>query len=333
MKNRKLLIFIAAILSVIVLFAACAKKEDSSVPASEGYYNGYYYDSSDSKEKAPAEESVPEPGSVPGNTEHQQIVVEDPAGRKLIYTVSMTINTENYDADYSLILSKLREYGGYTYAETSSGTKPVKDTDYGREAEFVLKIPVEKLDAYLTSLEQNTEISRKEINVEDTTEHYFDTEHRIELLEERYKRLEGYLEKVETIEDVIALESEMNDIIYQLDNLRGEVKGLDNLIAYSTVRISLYEKVNIAKIPHENPNIFERMGNAVTVSFRAVVDLLSGLLVVIAASLPVLGLLAVIALIVFIIVKICINASRKKKQKRAAMMNAANGGMTQHMNG
>ena len=320
MKNRRLFITISIILSAFLLFTACSKKEDNSYS-----YNGYVEPGAYEESGYKDEEAAPEPNPAPGSPEHQQIVVDDPAGRKLIYTVSMTINTENYDKDYSLILSRLHEYGGYTYSETSSGTKPVKDTDYGREASFVLKIPVEKLDAYLASIEQETEITRKEISVEDTTERYYDTEHRIALLEDRYERLEKYLDKVETIEDIMAVESEMNDIIYQLDNLRGEVKGMDNLVAYSTVKITLYEKVNIARVPHENPDIFERMGNAITVSFRAVVDLLSGLLVVIAASLPVLGLLAVAGLIIYVIVKVCINISRKRKAKRYAM---AQGHMT-----
>ena len=46
---------------------------------------------------------------------------------------------------------------------------------------------------------------------------------------------------------------------------------------------------------------------------------------VIAASLPVLGLLAVAGLIIYVIVKVCINISRKRKAKRYAM---AQGHMT-----
>ena len=314
MKKKRLIMIVSMLTVLTLLFTGCA----SGKYGYDGDYAldpepGYYY-SNDQKAEYYDEESSVAEGAGTGN--HQKIVSDDPNGRKLIYTVDITIRTKDYDNDLALILNKLREYGGYIYSESTSGTKPEKDTDSGRETRLTVKIPVENLDSYLSAVEENTNITNREVSVEDTTDIYYDTEHRIELLEDRYKRLEEYLDKVETIEDIITLEAEMNDIIYELDILKGQVKGMDNQIAYSTVMIDLYEIVSIASQPHERANLFERMGNALTVSFRGVIDALSAIMVLLAASVPILGLLLIIAVIIIIIVKICISSSRKRKQKK-----------------
>ena len=161
------------------------------------------------------------------------------------------------------------------------------------------------------------------MDVEDTTDYYYDTESRIELLETRYAKLEEYLRSASSMEDIITLESEMSDILYQLDELKGAKRSLDNQIAYSTVNIDLEEIVKASSVSYESGGLGERMKNGIVATFRGVVSFLENLLVFLVAALPVFALLGVLALIVLLIVKACIRAGKKRRQKRNASQDPA----------
>jgi len=177
-------------------------------------------------------------------------------------------------------------------------------------------VPIENLEQFLAMIEDGSNVISRQMDVYDTTEYYFDTESRIELLETRYDKLNGYLQEATSMEDIITLEQEMSDILYQLDELKGTKRGLDDKVAYSTVEIELYEVVNASDVEYKSENLGTRIKNALTVTFRGVLSFLEGLLVVLIAALPVLAVLGGIAIVVVVIVKQSIRISRKRKARK-----------------
>ena len=243
---------------------------------------------------------------------YQNIVQNTVEGQMLIYMVDMSIITEEYDKDYASIKMKLSKLGGYVYTEYSSGTKGSDDLRY---VSLVLKIPVENLDEFVNGVDKEMKVTSKRINVEDTTDQYYDIASRIDLLETRYRKMEEYLKTATEMQDIITIEEEMSNIIYQLENLKGEKKGIENKVRFSTVNITLNEAKSSAINAYDEKTIWDRMANGIFSTFNDMVDYMGDILVLFVSSLPVLGLIAVIAIIIIVIVKII---SRRKSKKQNA---------------
>ena len=306
---KRIFALIVALAMAFCLFAACGKKAESY---------GTYDMQAVTEEAEPSEEN----GSNASGQGNRILVSGVDTDRKLIYQVSLGIRTEQYNEDYAWISQKLTEYGGYIYSEYTYGTQPETSKDSGRSTSMTIKIPIEKLEQFLNNVEEKSNVVSKQMDVEDTTDYYYDTEARIELLETRYAKLEEYLRSAGSMEDIIALESEMSDILYQLDELKGTKRGLDNQIAYSTVTIDLEEIVKPTSVSYESDSLGERMKNGIVTTFRGVVSFLEGLLVFLIAALPVLALLGILALIVLFIVKACIRSGKKRRKQNTASENS-----------
>ena len=298
---KKLSGIVAVIIVICILFAACGKQLD---------HIGY-----EGKEDYHSPEAEPQPMPAPTDSEedsYQNIVQNTVEGQMLIYMVDMSIITEEYDKDYASIKMKLSKLGGYVYTEYSSGTKGSDDLRY---VSLVLKIPVENLDEFVNGVDKEMKVTSKRINVEDTTDQYYDIASRIDLLETRYRKMEEYLKTATEMQDIITIEEEMSNIIYQLENLKGEKKGIENKVRFSTVNITLNEAKSSAINAYDEKTIWDRMANGISSTFNDMVDYMGDILVLFVSSLPVLGLIAVIAIIIIVIVKII---SRRKSKKQNA---------------
>lgn len=305
---KRIFAFAAALVLAFCLFAGCGRKSEVS--------NDPY----DMFETAESESPSYSGGAAPEEAGGNHILVNGvDTDRKLVYWVELDIRTEHYNEDYAMIMNRLDAYGGYIYSEYIYGIEPETNLDRGRSASLMLKVPVEHLAEFLDAIEGSSNVVSKQMDVDDTTDRYFDTESRIELLETRYAKLEEYLNAAESMEDIIILESEMSDLLYQLDDLKGERRGMDNRVAYSTVSIELDEIVKATSVSYESEGLGERMKNGIVATFRGVLSFLEGLLVFLVAALPVLALLGIFALIILLIVKASIKGAKKRRQNKTSV--------------
>ena len=75
--------------------------------------------------------------------------------------------------------------------------------------------------------------------MEDITGSYFDTQARLNALEQEEKRLLELLEKAETLDEIIQLEDRISNVRYEIESLTSQMKIYDKEVAYSTVSIFL----------------------------------------------------------------------------------------------
>jgi len=235
--------------------------------------------------------------------------------RKLIYRADYYIETTTFDTDYDLIVSKLGILGGYAQNTYVDGTKPVEYGDRGRHAQLYLRIPISKYDEFLSALEGIGNILSKSQTTDDVSAQYFDTEARIRVLNTQLTRLESLLEKADKLEDIITLEREITDVMYELDRYEGQKRQLDNLIDYTTVSISLTEVNEISTISESEKGLGQRIAEAFKDVSKGFLRFLEGLAVVIVAGSP-------IWISIGIIVVLIVWLSRRGKKRRAAKKEA-----------
>ena len=224
----------------------------------------------------------------------------------------MELRTDAFDSHYEALVSKAKAMGGYVQYGNVWGTKPEVYGDSGRTAELTFRIPAEQAEAFLTFAEGNGEVARQSVNTEDVTLDYYDRETRLEVLRAQLDRLQSILVETDNLADIIQLEQAISDVTLEIEQMTTQLRRYDDLIDYATVHIYLYEESLIAG-PAATKGFGERVSEGFRSNLSGVGVFLENSLVWLISALPVLVLLAVIALVVILIVRaIC----RKRKNKQ-----------------
>ncbi len=298
--KRKIFIAIVSIFTMLLLLASCASPASmyeaaaaSAAPADAEY-------SAEAPEPAPAESAETGKGAGLGDLSDAQLPQTD---RKLVYTASFSINSRNFDSDYNTIKTQLSEINGYVETENTHTDNP--EYGYTRSADMTLRVPQPSFNTFLDKLSGIGELREKSISTEDISSQYFDTDARIEILEQRKARLMNYLETATTTEDIIKLESELSDVLYELDQYKGSKRGMDKMVEYTAVNVNLREIVTPDKVAGtpERP-LDQRTQDAFQISWAGVGSFLQNFAIAISAAAPVLLLLAIIAAGVFGVIKL-----------------------------
>ena len=317
MRKKNFLRLTALILCALLLagaFAGCSSGVDYSQAETDSSYPS---SGTGSANEAGSPEEVPEPevsysdsskasddaGSVSGaETAADSDAVADSANvdaQKLIRTVYLNGETRDFDGALSGLNAAVSEYGGYVESSSESGRKPEEYGDSGRSAQVVARIPSEKLDDFLTKAGGLIDIISQSSNVENVTSQYYDYSARKESYEVQLQRLESILTEAATLSDVLALETEIARVRYEIESLETTLRGLDNKISYSTVTIDFYELTEFEQPQSKEQSLGERMSTAFNQSVKSFGEWLKDFVVWCSGNL--LALAFIIAAIVLLV--------------------------------
>lgn len=160
--------------------------------------------------------------------------------RKLIRTFDIQIQTKEFDSVISGIQTKVDELGGYIeHSSLDSGSSYY--SHYNRYSYMTVRIPSDKLDSFVENVQETANVTNISESTEDITLNYVDVESRKKALETEQGRLLDLLEKAETVEDIITIESRLSEVNYQLESYTSRLRTYDNQVDYSTVHIDISE--------------------------------------------------------------------------------------------
>ncbi|MEA5002655.1 MAG: DUF4349 domain-containing protein [Christensenella sp.] len=224
--------------------------------------------------------------------------------RKLTYSATFDISTKQYDSDYNKINTEIGAVGGYIEHESSGTNAPYNTQTPARYTTMTMRIPVDNYNAFLDKLSGIGEVTNKQKNTEDFSDQYYDTTSRIDLLEGQKARLMEHLATATNTEDIIALEQEITDVIYELDQLQGNVRRMDNLVEYATVSMNLTELITPETIGSDGQPLGDRASEAFSLSMTGVGRFLENFAIGFMAALPVIILIVIIIVIVLIVIRL-----------------------------
>ena len=235
------------------------------------------------------------------------------SGRKLIRTVRLEMQTKEYDELIDGIGKKIQEMNGYI--ENSSVWGNSYNSSGTRNSEYTVRIPSDRLDEFIQVVGELGNVVYKNEYVEDVTLQYVDVESHKKALETERDRLLELLEQAENLEDLLAIESRLSEVRYELENYGSQKRFLDNQIDYSTVSLSIMEVERITDTGEKGffQEIAERFGNSLYMVGKG----LRGFVIALIGSLPVLAVWAVvIAGLLFLIRKFLYGNTGKKERKK-----------------
>lgn len=295
--------------------ASYAVAEDT---AAYDYDGGYMLNNSAAAatEEAAEYEDVAEPAEGAAEVPNDAL-----AGRKLIRTVNMNVETEQFDALVPNLQNQVTALGGYiedmsSYSRNDNYSSDYIGTKYLRYASMTVRIPQQNLDAFLNEVgEQSNIVSRSE-SVTDVTLQYVDLESHKKALTTEQSRLLELMEQAQSVEDIITIEGRLSEVRYQIESMEFQLRTYDNQIDYSTVYLSIDEVERYT--PTEEITTGERVRNGFMDSVRGVGRGIGNFAIWFVINLPYLTVWAVIIIIIVLIVRLVIKRTAKRRAKKAA---------------
>lgn len=241
-----------------------------------------------------------------------QEAVLSQSSRKLIRTVNMNLETQNFDGLIKNISDLTASVHGYIEQSDISGNSLSSTGDRSnRYSSITARIPADQLDQFLTEISNQGNVTYKSENVQDVTLQYTDITSRKKTLQTEQERLWTLLEKADSVDSIIALESRLSEVRYQLESLESQLRTLDNQIVYSTVSLSIQEvQVLTATAPDTIP---VRIQKGLSHSINELATFSVDFFVWFVSSLPILIIFAIFVSIVVLILKKIRKKSRSCK--------------------
>ena len=293
-------------------YDTAASYDGGMVLRNEAGAASYEYEVAEAAEEPVSEESYVQEGA-------GQDVVAPETSRKLIKTVNILAETEDFDTLVPGLQKQVEALGGYieyisVYDVHSSYVEDQQVKQ--RCANVTARVPKEKLDGFLAQVGEQTNITSRSENVEDVTLQYVDLESHKKALVTEQERLLALMEKAETVEDIIAIEGRLSEVRYQLESMESQLRTYDNRIDYSTVELSITEVRKYS--PPQEATVWQRIQSGFMKSLDDIGFGIRDFAIRFVIDIPYIVLwLAVIAVAV-IVVRILWKVWKKRRAKRVA---------------
>ena len=300
---------LAAFLSVIILlsFAGC-----SSAP-SNGFYKNESMDYSYASGETEESDSFMDYSYSDGEGSAEIKENTSASGRKLIRSVSLSMETLEFESFVAVLQQKVAEAGGYIESSAVNGNS--YNYSRSRSASFTCRIPSAKLDAFLSAVDGIGNVTYSYEDQKDVTLNYVDTEARIASLQTEYDRLLELLAQAESVDTIIMLEQRLSDVRYQLESYKSQLRTYDNLIDYSTVNLTVREVKRITEA--ESESVWERISNDFGDNVYDIWIGLQDFFVWFVGNIPYFIIWAVIIVIIVLIVKLFLRKNPRYRAKKA----------------
>jgi hypothetical protein len=278
MKKKKIFSVLGFILIVVFMVTACSKKDSKS--ENMLYDSNANYGTSTTAQDTGTAESEPQlsatedlavnfdqdkkdGGATEGINNSSAITAEEPTTQsqdKIIRRFYMDVETQTFDGLITKIDSEIDRLGGYVENSKISG-KRFYNNNEARYGSIVVRIPRDKVDEFVNSVDENANVINKQESTENVTLQYTDMESRKKSLEIEQERLFVLLEKTDTLDNIVTLESRLSDIRYELQNYETQLRTYDNLVEYSSVTLSIQEVERITPVVEKKQTVADRIHN------------------------------------------------------------------------
>lgn len=233
--------------------------------------------------------------------------------RKLIRTIDMNVETTEFDSLLNVIQTTVSELDGYIEQSNVSGNSISSGRENRRYASLTVRIPSNQLDHFVAQVNEQGNVTNRSENVQDVTLKYSDVESRKKSLAIEQERLWALLEKADSVDSIIALESRLSEIRYQLESFESQLRTYDNQVDYSTVYLYIDEVKAFTPIAPDS--VMTRIQKGFQRNLENIGNGFVNFVVWFLSSIPVLAILALITR--FIVIRTTRRAKKRAEEQAA----------------
>ena len=168
------------------------------------------------------------------NPSQSNIAIE----RKLIKNGQLSFEVSNIIETKKLIDKTNSDFNAYPSSESQS------NFDDRIQYNLVVRIPASRFDEYIEKMVKlASKVENKNITTEDVTEQFIDTEARIKTKKELEVRYREILKQAKTVEDMLSIETQLNNMRTEIEAAEGKLNYLKSQISMSTLTITYYQLI------------------------------------------------------------------------------------------
>lgn len=149
--------------------------------------------------------------------------------RMLIYNAYLDLIIKDPDTINRKLIDIAKKYNGYAQSIGSRQT--------------IIRVVSDSLNKAVQDISKLGKLNGKSISGEDVSEQYNDLRIKLENAERARKRYLELLDKAQNVDETLKVEKELERLNGEIDLLKGKINRYNHLTEYSTITISLKEKV------------------------------------------------------------------------------------------
>lgn len=224
--------------------------------------------------------------------------------RKIIRNAEISLSTEKYTETVKAINKAVAEYEGYIEASNE------ENYDDFTSLCSTVRIPTEKLDAFLNAVGGAATVTSKSISSDDITSSYADTESHLKALHTEQDTLLELLKKATTLTDTLEIQDRLTQVRSNIEYYQSMMNTYDDELSYSTVNMYVNE------VEHEIATGSGFWSNMWTGLKESIYDIgvgIANFFSWIIVHIPYIVIFAVIVLVLYVIIKKVLKKKRDKK--------------------
>lgn len=225
-------------------------------------------------------------------------------GRMIIQTASLNMDVEKYDQVMETLKNKVAASGGYVENESTSFKTYYSDTDNLKQGYITIRIPANGYNTILSEIKALGLVTMESSNANDITKMYRDTASEIENLKVTENRLREIMEKAVEIEDILAIENELNRVRSSINMYQKQIKDWEALVDMTTITVQLNEMKSLKPVVEPiDDSLFGKAKEGFIRSINNIRRSIESLIIWVVANSPFLVMLTIIALVISVIYK------------------------------
>jgi hypothetical protein len=149
-------------------------------------------------------------------------------------TIAMEVDAGEVAPTIDKIVEAAAKLGGYVSKQD--------------DRSVTVRVPSASFRTALRAINEVGEVTHRAVQAEDVSEEYNDIGVRLLSLRATRARLENFLERAKTIEEVLRVETELTRLNGEIDRLEGRMRFLSERASLSTITVSLSERAVSEKV-------------------------------------------------------------------------------------
>lgn len=182
---------------------------------------------------------------------------------KVITTIDMYFETTDFSGAQDSLGEIIEKHDSYVENSNVRYNNYYNSKNH-RYASYVIRVPKDKVSSFKEDLNGLGHIINESTNKTDVTKEYNDTKSRLNILETKEERLLHLLKKAEKIEDIIALENQLNDVVYEKERLKSTLLTLDDKVDFSTINLEIKEVERLSSMESIETSFATKIKNALS---------------------------------------------------------------------
>ena len=162
--------------------------------------------------------------------------------------LTMTVGSGTFGSKLSDVRHIVENEGGYI-AGTDAQVSPASDSQASQFRTGVINfmVPAANFDATIDELSKVGTLQGEHITGTDVSAQYVDLNARLANAEAQHQVYLALLAKATNTNDIIAIQNQIGQITMQIEQLKGQIKYLDNNTSYSAITVTMTESAAPAR--------------------------------------------------------------------------------------